>query len=468
MEFCGSNFFRLRLALSLISGKAITIKNIRNKRISKIKKEKMNNEIHIEEERSYEKSNDSYNVVGLKEYEAKILKLIDKLCDNTTIKINEEGDELYFEPGYLIGNSNEEDPKNIYNMTFHCGKERSITYYLEFLIMIVMFFKNPVNILLKGITDDNIDNNVYTCKIICEHFFKEILKLNEDFLYINILKRSTKPECSGEVHFFMRNIKKINPFDITNVGVVKKISGSIVSNNISLIFRNKIMNLAKKQLYHFTPYINIDTPKEDKKNKNINSHFISFSLFAHTKCNSIYATDICVDELFINKLKQGIHNNKKYSAMQDMMSYSLDDKQYYINDNNHNKDENISPTYIQKDEQNIIKAEHIHNNLNDVDIYERLGFFISLKMINQIKGLSSIDTNYQWLPLLCMALAGDTSVSKISLSVIKPYSITLIRLLRDFFNVVFKIEKVQKSQIHYSYLIQCVGIGYQNIFKKTF
>ncbi|SPJ13070.1 RNA 3'-terminal phosphate cyclase-like protein, putative [Plasmodium sp. DRC-Itaito] len=466
MLFYGSNFFRLRLALSLISGKAIRIKNIRKKRKSIIKNG-MNNEIDIEEELSQNKGIDKYNIFGLKEYEAKILKLIDKLCDNTTIEINEEGDELYFQPGYLIGNSDEEDSRNMYNMIFHCGKERSITYYLEFLIMIVLFFKNPVNILLKGITDDNIDNNVYTCKIICEHFFKEILKLNEDFLYINILKRSTKPECSGEVHFFMRNIKTLNPFDISNVGVVKKISGSILSNNISLMFRNKIMNFAKKQLYHFTPYVNIDVEKEDKKNKNINSHFISFSLFAHTKYNCIYAADICVDELFLSKLKEGIYNLYKHEHMKGM-SYILDDKQYYINDNYHNNNENILPSNTQQDEQNIIKTKDINNNLHDVDIYERLGFFISLKMINQIKGLSSIDTNYQWLPLLYMALAGDTSVSKISLSVIKPYSITLIRLLRDFFNVVFKIEKVQKSPIHYSYLIQCVGIGYQNIFKKTF
>ncbi|CDO67174.1 RNA 3'-terminal phosphate cyclase-like protein, putative [Plasmodium reichenowi] len=467
MEFCGSNFFRLRLALSLISGKAITIKNIRMKRKSIIKNG-MNNEMDIQEELWKNKDVDNYNNYGLQEYEAKILKLIDKLCDNTTIKINEEGDELYFEPGYLIGNTNEEDSRNMYNMTFHCGKERSITYYLEFLIMIVLFFKNPVNILLKGITDDYIDNNVYTCKIICEHFFKEILKLNEDFLYINILKRSTKPECSGEVHFFMRNIKKINPFDITNVGVVNKISGSILSNNISLMFRNKIMNCAKKQLYHFTPYINIDVQKEDdKKNKNINSHFISFSLFAHTKYNCIYAADICVDELFLKKLKEGINNRDKHEHMHDR-SNILEHKQYYMNDNYHNNDENILPSYTQKNQQNHLLTKHINNNLHDVDIYERLGFFISLKMINQIKGLSSVDTNYQWLPLLYMALAADTSVSKITLSVIKPYSITLIRLLRDFFNVVFKIEKVQKSPIHYSYLIQCVGIGYQNIFKKTF
>lgn len=241
MEFGGSNYFRFRLALSLISGKEITIKNIRKKNSHK----KTSKDEEIDDNEINE---------GLQEYEAKILKLIDKLCDDTIIKINEDGDELYFKPGFLIGNVNDEVKISDLNNTFHCGNERSISYFLEFLIMIVPFFKNPVKLLLKGITDDQIDRTVYTCKIVCENFFKTFLNVNDDFLNITILKRGTKLDATGEVSFFMNNLKMVNSFDMHDAGLVKKITGTIVCNKMSMIFRNKIVNCAKK-IYIILPHM---------------------------------------------------------------------------------------------------------------------------------------------------------------------------------------------------------------------
>ncbi|EUD69209.1 RNA 3'-terminal phosphate cyclase [Plasmodium inui San Antonio 1] len=249
MEFTGSNFLRFRLALSMISGKAITIKNIRKRK----KKKKSGRD----------DQGDGVEKEGLREYEAKLLRLIDKLCDDTTIKINEEGDELYFKPGFLMGNVNDEVRISDLDNTFHCGKERSITYFLEFLLMVTPFFKNPVKLILKGITDDSIDTTVHTCKIVSEHFFKNILKFDDHFLNITIVRRGIQSDCSGEVVFFMDNLKTVTPFDIHDPGVVKKIAGTIVCNKISAVFRNKLMNFAKKNLLSFTPYVSIQV--EDPK-----------------------------------------------------------------------------------------------------------------------------------------------------------------------------------------------------------
>ncbi|CXI97028.1 RNA 3'-terminal phosphate cyclase-like protein, putative [Plasmodium berghei] len=494
MEFEGSNYFRFRLALSLISGKAITIKNIRKKNSHK----KINKGEEIDDNEINE---------GLQEYEAKILKLIDKLCDDTIIKINENGDELYFKPGFLIGNVNDEVKISDLNNTFHCGNERSISYFLEFLIMIVPFFKNPVKLLLKGITDDQIDRTVYTCKIVCENFFKTFLNVNDDFLNITILKRGTKLDATGEVSFFMNNLKMINSFDMHDAGLVKKITGTIVCNKISMIFRNKIVNCAKKNLHNFTPYVSIEVEKEKKNNytnkNNSQNNFMSLSLFAQTKNKCIYGTDLYVDKFMLQHVKDMLscrtedslpmhlggnkwdkgemdendeekeeeniddHNDKEEEDEGEKNGISLGNKTKHQLNNRGNspfKDENKETNNI----SNIDASKDALKTLHDADIYERLGFFISLKLMNEIKGLSSIDSSYQWLPLLYMALANDTAVSKISLSALKPYSIVLIRLLRDFFSVVFDIQKVEKSQIEYSYLIKCVGIDYRNFSKKTF
>ncbi|SCM08435.1 RNA 3'-terminal phosphate cyclase-like protein, putative [Plasmodium chabaudi chabaudi] len=550
MEFYGSNYFRFRLALSLISGKAITIKNIRNKNSHK----KINKDDGIDDNELNE---------GLQEYEAKILKLIDKLCDDTTIKINEYGDELYFKPGFLIGNVNDEIRISNLNNTFHCGNERSISYFLEFLIMIVPFFKNPVKLLLKGITDDQIDRTVYTCKIVCENFFKTFLNVNDGFLNITILKRGTKLDATGEVSFFMNNLKMINSFDMHDAGLVKRITGTIVCNQISMIFRNKIVNCAKKNLHNFTPYVSIEVEKEKKNSypnkSNSQNNFMSLSLFAQTKNKCIYGTDLYVDKFMLQHVKDMLASRTDDSLPMQLGGHKWDEEEEEdeeddaeegekiddnddeedgeddeeddedgeeddeddeevekeeegeeeeaekIDDNNDEEEEDDEEEEEEdddeeEDEDDEInlgnKANHQLNNggnspfndennemnsisnidaskeepktLHDADIYERLGFFISLKLMNEIKGLSSIDSSYQWLPLLYMALANDTAVSKISLSALKPYSIVLIRLLRDFFSVVFDIKKVEKSQIEYSYLIKCVGIGYRNFSKKTF
>ncbi|SCM12575.1 RNA 3'-terminal phosphate cyclase-like protein, putative [Plasmodium chabaudi adami] len=549
MEFYGSNYFRFRLALSLISGKAITIKNIRKKNSHK----KINKDDEIDDNEINE---------GLQEYEAKILKLIDKLCDDTTIKINEYGDELYFKPGFLIGNVNDEIRISDLNNTFHCGNERSISYFLEFLIMIVPFFKNPVKLLLKGITDDQIDRTVYTCKIVCENFFKTFLNVNDSFLNITILKRGTKLDATGEVSFFMNNLKMINSFDMHDAGLVKRITGTIVCNQISMIFRNKIVNCAKKNLHNFTPYVSIEVEKEKKNSypnkSNSQNNFMSLSLFAQTKNKCIYGTDLYVDKFMLQHVKDMLASRTDDSLPMQLGGHKWDEGEMIeneeeeedeedgteegekiddnddeddkeddeddeeddeddeevekeeegeeeeaekIDDNNDDEEEEDDDEEEDEgeedDEINLgNKANHQLNNggnspfndennemnsisnidaskeepktLHDADIYERLGFFISLKLMNEIKGLSSIDSSYQWLPLLYMALANDTAVSKISLSALKPYSIVLIRLLRDFFSVVFDIKKVEKSQIEYSYLIKCVGIGYRNFSKKTF
>uniref|UniRef100_A0A8C9GFL3 RNA 3'-terminal phosphate cyclase domain-containing protein n=1 Tax=Piliocolobus tephrosceles TaxID=591936 RepID=A0A8C9GFL3_9PRIM len=526
MEFEGSNYFRFRLALSLISGKIITIKNIRKKKKSNHGNEYSHKNDHKDE--------GLYEHEGLYEYEAKLLKLIDKLCDDTIITINESGTELYFKPGFLIGNVKEEVRISDLNISFNCGKERSITYFIEFLLMVIPFFKNPVKLLLKGITDDNLDRTVCTCKIISEHFFKNVLKFDNDFLSINILKRGIKSnDLNGEVLFFMNNIKTINPFDISDAGLVQKITGSIICNNMSLVFQNKLMNFTKKYLYNFIPYINfeIEKPKNRKysngkitnhtiSNNSISnsskinssthqeeSHFISFSLFAHTKNNCIYGTDICLDTNMLNHVNDMIqttnasninsfmHFKPEQIRMNETMSLHNENKneQKQRNENIKYKksvqelniknvyDNDINESYSLSSEKNIegVKTNNgnvnnndllnkTHNILHKADIYERLGFFLALNILNEIKGLPSVDTNYQWLPILYMALANDIAVSTICLKTLTPYSIALIRLLRDFFNVVFDIKKVEISQIDYSYTIKCVGINYGNFSKKTF
>ena len=71
LEFEGSNFLRLRLVLSTLSGKPIRIRNIRAKS----------------------------TMPGLRESEASLIRLFDKITNGSKIEVSETGTSLYYQPG---------------------------------------------------------------------------------------------------------------------------------------------------------------------------------------------------------------------------------------------------------------------------------------------------------------------------------------------------------------------------------
>lgn len=75
LKFQGSNFFKQRLILSMLSGKPIHITNIR--------------------------SDD--DAPGLRGFEVSLIRLFDKVSNGTAIEINKSGTGVYFKPGLLHG-----------------------------------------------------------------------------------------------------------------------------------------------------------------------------------------------------------------------------------------------------------------------------------------------------------------------------------------------------------------------------
>lgn len=57
---------------------------------------------------------------------------------------------MYYQPGLLYGGSVEHD----------CSVLRSIGYYLEALLCLAPFMKHPLKIILRGVTNDQVDPSV--------------------------------------------------------------------------------------------------------------------------------------------------------------------------------------------------------------------------------------------------------------------------------------------------------------------
>ena len=112
----GATQFRLRLVVSLLSHRPIMIRNIR--------------------------ADDLANP-GLKDYEASFLRLIDQMTNGSKMEINNTGTQIRFQPGVLLGGDIEHS----------CPDSRSIGWFLEGIIPLAPFGKEPLSILFRGITD---------------------------------------------------------------------------------------------------------------------------------------------------------------------------------------------------------------------------------------------------------------------------------------------------------------------------
>ena len=122
LHFSGHEFLRQRLILSALSGRSVRIDCIRP----------------------------AGENLGLLDYEASFLRLLDKITNGSTIEINYTGTCITFVPGVLSGGKIHHD----------CPPSRGIGYFLEAIIPLAPFCKTPLTLSLIGITNDNLDPSV--------------------------------------------------------------------------------------------------------------------------------------------------------------------------------------------------------------------------------------------------------------------------------------------------------------------
>jgi len=125
----GSNYFRQRLTLSLLSARPTKITEIRS---------------------------ESPFSVGVSDYEVSFIHLLDKVSNGSRFKINETGTEVNLIPGSLLGGS----------IVHECHTSRPLSYYLEPILLLAPFCKKPLQLTLKGRIQNNSAgfNSIYKLK----------------------------------------------------------------------------------------------------------------------------------------------------------------------------------------------------------------------------------------------------------------------------------------------------------------
>ncbi|XP_066566830.1 RNA 3'-terminal phosphate cyclase-like protein [Amia ocellicauda] len=100
---------------------------------------------------------------------------------------------------------------------------------------------------------------------------------------------------------------------------------------------------------------------------------------------------------------------------------------------------------------------------------EDLGKNCAKLLLEEIYRGGCVDSINQSLVLLYMTL-GQQDVSKVQLGPLSPYTIEFLRHIRDFFQVIFKIETQNQEEDRKGgekVLMTCVGAGYTNISKTV-
>ncbi|XP_003472236.1 RNA 3'-terminal phosphate cyclase-like protein isoform X4 [Cavia porcellus] len=220
LSYAGCNFLRQRLVLSTLSGRPVKIRKIRARDDNP----------------------------GLRDFEASFIRLLDKITNGSRIEINQTGTTLYYQPGLLYGGPVEHD----------CSVLRSIGYYLEGLLCLAPFMKHPLKIVLRGVTNDQIDPSVDVLKATALPLLKQFGIDGESF-ELKIVRRGMPPGGGGEVFFSCPVRKVLKPIQLTDPGKIKRIRGMAYSVRVSPQMANRIVDSARSILNKFIPDIYIYT-----------------------------------------------------------------------------------------------------------------------------------------------------------------------------------------------------------------
>merc|ERR1712226_1212262 len=209
LKFSTAENLRYRLALSILSGKPIRISKIRIKNITN---------------------------PGLEEYEANLLKLIDRITNGTNIEINPSGTSLTFVPGILLGG-------DLTDETYMTNTKRGLGYYLEFLFLVAPFCKEKLKIRLQGITNGHsLDISIDVYKASGMMAIRKFLYF-DDHLDFKLEKRSLGIKNdqnqtgqneeniipNGIIEFSCPNPNKLKTIQENFIGKIGKIRGNAYS-----------------------------------------------------------------------------------------------------------------------------------------------------------------------------------------------------------------------------------------------
>ena len=217
LRFCGCAQFRQRIVCSTLSSRPVRINRIR----------------------------ESDEQPGLKQCEASLLRLMDRLTNGSKIEINETGTSVRYVPGVLMGGS----------FTHDCGTERAIGYFLEALLPLAPFCKKRLVVRLQGITNDDTDPSIDAMRSCAMPLVKRFgIDAN-----VQLKRRGAPPGGGGEIVFSCEPVRELSPIELVEPGLIKRVRGVAYCTKTSPQFANRMVTSARALLNRLIPDVYIYT-----------------------------------------------------------------------------------------------------------------------------------------------------------------------------------------------------------------
>lgn len=379
LQFHGENGFRQRLLLATLSNKSVKISGIR--------------------------SNAAETETGLRDFEASFLRLLQKMTNGSTIEISHTGTSVTYHPGIISGGS----------IRHECPPSRSIGYFLEAMLVLAPFGKAPLNLVLTGITNDNVDVSVDAIRTV---ILPQLARFGVDEgVELKINKRGAAPLGGGHVTFTCAIVRALKPLVFIDQGLIKRIRGIAYATRMSPQMANRMVESSRSILTRYIPdvYLYTDVYKGAESGQ---CPGYALSLVAESTTGALISSECA-------------YQPRKRS-----------------------------PETSDESEQGV--AQMLINDYT-FPTPEDLGVRAARQLLVEIKKGGSVDGVSQWINILFMTLSPE-DVCKIRIGSLTPFTIQYLRDVKAFLGVTFKMTPEKES---HTIIMTTVGTGFINVNKKV-
>ncbi|GKY95944.1 hypothetical protein MPSEU_000555000 [Mayamaea pseudoterrestris] len=362
---------------------------------------------------------------GLRKYEVSFLRLLDSMTNGSRLEINATGTQLRFVPGVLMGgeihhdcpvdddddtqdaSNRPRDHENNKDATSSLSN-RSIGWFLEGILPLAPFGKEPLHVHFTGITDGtchidpSVDYLMQAALPLMKFFGVGVDSFDADVFSpqpprMLVQRRGAAPSGGGLVEVYVPCVKTLQSIDYTDSGKITRIRGSCISTRVvSNSAAARVAYAAKGLLLKLLPDVWI-------------------SADAHTIKRHQCGPDPSLSCVLWSLSNTGV----------------------------------------------ILVAEQTRTY--EKQLPEDLGVAAAAALLEEVRRGGCIDTHSQSLALLWMLLTPE-DVSRIRLGTLSQYTIESLRLFKRVFGGEFKIVADQETK---TVLLSCLGTGYRNMAKAS-
>lgn len=254
LRFTGAAHFRQRILLATLTGRPVRIDGIR------------------------EGGAKDHTDVGLRDFEACFLRLVEKVVNGCEIVINETGTALNYRPGIIVGGE---------ALSHDCGVSRAVGYFAQPLLMLAPFAKAPLSITLKGVTNMPGEISVDVLRTVTLPLLRHF---GIDGAALHVAKRGAPPLGGGEVRLEVPPVRQLLPVSLIDPGKVRRVRGVAYGAKVSPQMANRVVDGTRGVLNDFLPDVWVYTDLHKGKSSGASPGY-GLALVAETTSGALLSAE---------------------------------------------------------------------------------------------------------------------------------------------------------------------------------